>query len=223
MANNVPVTAGAGTTIATDDVAGVHYQVVKLSAGNEDVADRIGGDATFGLDVDVTRMPSVSLAASEVHIGQIGSHSSVIRPTITISTSPYAAGDVIGGKLTLTNAMRVSSGTGWLNSISIVDTDNEKAEITFLFFNADFTSPADNAAWSWNSADFGKVLGHVVMGGTDAPYLTIGGEAVCTRTGIGLALAANGTANIYTVGVLTAAPTYGATTDLRVAFGIIQD
>lgn len=42
MANNVPVTAGSGTSIATDDVAGVHYQVVKLAAGTEDSAVRLG-------------------------------------------------------------------------------------------------------------------------------------------------------------------------------------
>lgn len=55
MANNVDITAGSGTTVATDDVTGVHYQVVKLAAGDEDSAARVGGDATNGLDVDVTR------------------------------------------------------------------------------------------------------------------------------------------------------------------------
>jgi len=56
MANNVPVTAGSGTTIATDDVAGVHYQYVKIASGTEDATDVIGGEATNGLDVDVTRV-----------------------------------------------------------------------------------------------------------------------------------------------------------------------
>jgi hypothetical protein len=34
MADNVAITAGAGTSIATDDVGGVHYQVVKLAVGD---------------------------------------------------------------------------------------------------------------------------------------------------------------------------------------------
>jgi len=38
MANNVPVTAGSGTNIATDDVSGVHYQMVKIVDGTEDAA-----------------------------------------------------------------------------------------------------------------------------------------------------------------------------------------
>ena len=35
MADNVPVTAGSGTSIATDDVSGVHYQKIKVDAGGD--------------------------------------------------------------------------------------------------------------------------------------------------------------------------------------------
>jgi len=38
MADNVPITAGSGTTIATDDVSGVHYQINKLALGAADAA-----------------------------------------------------------------------------------------------------------------------------------------------------------------------------------------
>lgn len=33
MADNVPITAGAGTSVAADDISGVYYQRVKLSVG----------------------------------------------------------------------------------------------------------------------------------------------------------------------------------------------
>lgn len=36
MADNVPITAGSGTTVATDDVSGVHYQRVKIVDGTAD-------------------------------------------------------------------------------------------------------------------------------------------------------------------------------------------
>lgn len=67
MADNVAITAGSGTTIATDDVAGVHYQRVKLVNGTLDATDAIGGDATNGLDVDVTR---VIPGTSATHLGK---------------------------------------------------------------------------------------------------------------------------------------------------------
>lgn len=56
MADNVPITPGAGATIATDDVGGAHFQRVKLVDGTLDSTAAIPGDATNGLDVDVTRV-----------------------------------------------------------------------------------------------------------------------------------------------------------------------
>lgn len=51
MADNVAITAGSGTTIATDDVSGTHYQRVKLVDGTLDSTAAIPGDATLGLAV----------------------------------------------------------------------------------------------------------------------------------------------------------------------------
>lgn len=56
MADNIAITAGAGTTVATDDVSAVHYQRVKLVDGTLDSTAAIAGDVTNGLDVDVTRV-----------------------------------------------------------------------------------------------------------------------------------------------------------------------
>lgn len=39
MADNVEITAGTGTDIATDDVAGVHYQKVKIALGADGAID----------------------------------------------------------------------------------------------------------------------------------------------------------------------------------------
>lgn len=63
MADNVPITAGSGTNVATDDVSGVHYQKMKLDGGGDGVSSPITGDTTNGLDVDVTRVQgSVTVA-----------------------------------------------------------------------------------------------------------------------------------------------------------------
>ena len=40
MADNVAVTAGSGTTIATDDISGVQYQRNKLSSGGDGISPR---------------------------------------------------------------------------------------------------------------------------------------------------------------------------------------
>jgi hypothetical protein len=53
MTNNVSITSGSGTVIASDDVSGVQYQRVKLVDGTEDSSAVIPGDATNGLWVNV--------------------------------------------------------------------------------------------------------------------------------------------------------------------------
>jgi len=67
MADNVEITAGAGTIIATDQLAGnQHVQLVKLLDGTADSAAVIPGDAANGLDVDVTRVQGTVAAGGDV-------------------------------------------------------------------------------------------------------------------------------------------------------------
>lgn len=57
MADNVPITAGAGTNIAADDVGGVYYQRIKRSYGPD-------GSASDGLSIK--RVATLSNTATEV-------------------------------------------------------------------------------------------------------------------------------------------------------------
>jgi len=50
MADTLNITQGTGTTIATDDIGGVHYQRVKLSQG----ADGVGVDVSSAAPLNVT-------------------------------------------------------------------------------------------------------------------------------------------------------------------------
>jgi hypothetical protein len=59
MADNIAVTQGSGTNVATDDVGGVHFQKVKLDVGGDGASVPATGDGTNGLDVDVTRVQGV--------------------------------------------------------------------------------------------------------------------------------------------------------------------
>lgn len=69
MADNVPITAGAGTSIATDDVGGVQYQRVKLAQGADGVAVDVSAAAPLAVYMPGTAlplsvvMPSVTQAA----------------------------------------------------------------------------------------------------------------------------------------------------------------
>lgn len=57
MADNLAWTPGAGATIAADEIAGAHYQRVKLSMGADGSAVDAPGTAANGLYVDVRQHP----------------------------------------------------------------------------------------------------------------------------------------------------------------------
>jgi hypothetical protein len=82
MADNVPVTAGSGTNIATDDVAGTHFQRVKLVDGTLDSTTAIAsgnGVAAGALRVSVASDSTgqVALAAGSAAIGKLVANSGV--------------------------------------------------------------------------------------------------------------------------------------------------
>jgi len=71
MADNKTIDNGTLTdfTAATDEIGGVDYQYVKLVDGTADSTAKIPGDATNGLDVDITRM--APLVAGTAFAGKV--------------------------------------------------------------------------------------------------------------------------------------------------------
>jgi len=59
MADNVDITSGSGTTIATDDVGGIQYQVVKLDVGGDGVAIPLSVDAPLPVQ-DLTVLNTIT-------------------------------------------------------------------------------------------------------------------------------------------------------------------
>jgi hypothetical protein len=106
-------TIPSATIIATDDVAGVHYQRMKLADGADGGTALIGGDATNGLDVDVTRLPA--LVAGSANIGDVdvltvpaplsttggGTEATALRVTLANDSTGLVSVDDNAGTLTV--------------------------------------------------------------------------------------------------------------------------
>jgi hypothetical protein len=138
MANNVTIPAtGSGTAtpvVATEDIASAHYQLVKLVDGTATGTDRIAGDATNGLDVDVTRLPA--LVAGSANIGDVdvltlpnvtigspvggGTEAAAVRVTIANDSTGVLSVDDNGGALTVDGTVAVSSLPASTNTIEVV-------------------------------------------------------------------------------------------------------
>lgn len=127
MADNVPITAGSGTDIATDQVTttGEHVQLFKLAISTDGSRTLVPANATWGLDVEVTRVVPVTVAkAFQFTSAQTGtaiwtpaSGKSVVITSLQIQSYGTTTGTAIiwfgaSGDTTYTRNNSASSNTG---------------------------------------------------------------------------------------------------------------
>ena len=208
MADNVTITQGAGTNVATDDVGGVHFQRVKLDVGTDGASTPV-----------VTTLP-VNLVAGETHLGQIGAEGDLIDVTLTLDTSAYADGDVMADTQTVSNAVRVTSGRAILQSIAVIDEDDQGQTFDILFFSANRSLGTENSTPSISDANARDFLAVVRISSSD--YLDLGGVKVATRAGLGLLLEASGSRDLYVGTIIRGAATYTAS-GVRLRLGFLWD
>jgi hypothetical protein len=122
MADNVAITAGSGTTIATDDVGGgVHVQRVKNTYGVDGTATDVSRTApmpvTQGIDPTLTYYFRVAnqvhvAAASTVHFDLWNADATLLVRVLTIRQIPDIVTAVTGVATTWRLARTTSVGTG---------------------------------------------------------------------------------------------------------------
>lgn len=99
MADGVQITAGTGTTIATDDIGGIQYQRVKVTYGDD-------GSAT---DVSSTNRLPVDVGAS---VAVTGTFWQATQPVSLSSLPALAAGtNLVGAAVTAANVSTLYDGT----------------------------------------------------------------------------------------------------------------
>lgn len=165
-------------------------------------------------------LTGIVLAAGENLIGKVAGTASVVIPTITVDTAAYAAGDTVGGKITLANAVRISGGSSLLYSIHIFDRSNQKPTGNILIFNANPTAATttDNAAFVYSTDDFKQITRIPVVA---ADYATVNSKASAGLVNIGRMVKATTGTSLYAVFVTDGAPDFVAGTDLQIIFNFI--
>jgi hypothetical protein len=140
--------------------------------------------------------------------------------TPTVDTSIYAAGDTLFPVTLLTNAAWRVNEPMKLETVVVLDEDDETAiALTLLFFDSASASiAAANAALSISDADARSICGKVDIVAAD--FIDYGGQKVAVKTpNIVLKPVAN-TRNIYVGGyIVSGTPTYTAATDIKLRFG----
>jgi hypothetical protein len=208
VADNVAIDPGTTTTIATDDIAGVQFQRMKMAAGADgshvgDVSGRTVDGGT-GAALFVDPRPSVVRVAV----------------TPTISTSAYTIKDAVGGLMTFANAARAAGGSCRLRAVQIVDKAQQRADLDLVLFDRSITAPTDNAVFDPTDAELANVVGMVSIGQGD--YADFNDNSVATIAGLGDVIVLDGT-SLFGVLVTRDAQTYASTSDLVVTLTIDRD
>lgn len=199
MADNVAITAGAGTSVATDDVAGVHYQKMKLYTSEADSAEGVGDD-----DKGASRALWVTVRANTLAPAVIDSSG------LTIAATAYSANDVLGAGWEVTNAARAAGGTGKVRGVALVDVADIIGATQLHFFTGSVTFGTDNAAPSISDADAAKWIGSVAVAPID-----LGGVRVAGQESMAMMYTCDAT-SLYVYAVTLSGHTFfGAATDLK--------
>lgn len=173
MADNVAITAGSGTTIATDDVGGAHHQFVKLVDGTLNSSTVVPA-GTQGLYVD----PHPALTRIKVKAANL-----------TAATTAYVSGDQLGDLIEFSNAARTSGSGGMIRSATLLSQDSIVGAVDLFLFDRSVTAAADNAANSFSDADMAFCQGILSFG---TPVVS-GANSLATIEFSGLSFISNAT------------------------------
>lgn len=144
-----------------------------------------------------------------------------VQITLSMDTSAYTAGDVLADTQEIAGALRNAGGSALLESVVLLDLDDQTAaQIDLVFFNADVSLGTENAAPSITDGDAAAVLGIVAV--PSANFIDAGGAKVATVLNIGLPVSAAAGTSIYVAAIARGTPTQTAA-GIKVAFGFRQD
>ena len=90
-----------------------------------------------------------------------------LTPTLSAPGS-YATGDYVGTSTTPASAASAVSAAGAIAqvlSVTVLDRTTHAASLELWLFDATFTAPTDNAAWSLSDADAAKVVAVIPISG----------------------------------------------------------
>ncbi len=185
-------------TAASDEVGGVQYQQLKLVWGP---------DGTVNAIDTATPVP-------------VATQSRIVDVTLTLDTSAYASGDLLANTTEIASALRIANGTGFINSIRLLDTDAQNQSIDLVFLNANVSLGTLNATPTISDADAVNVLGVVSL--LAGNYSSLGSSSVVMGyPGLGVT-SATGTTSIYVGAIIRGAGTYTAS-GIKLRLHIVTD
>jgi len=229
--HGLPVEIVTGGTSATalgkaEDAAHVSGDTGVMSlAVRKDTAASTAADGDYHpIEVDSSGRLWTHVAtvdAGENHLGAIGGH--VLMPTVTFSldTSAYTANDLLADTQAVSNALRTSGGTGVLQSIQILDEDDQAAAgMTVYILNANNSMGTENNAISVTDANARAIIGVINIASGD--WIDLGGCKIAFKSNLSIPLKVSTGTSIWIALQTAGTPTQTAS-GITGVLGILAD
>jgi hypothetical protein len=152
-----------------------------------------------------------------------GRFSLSIKAAILVASGVYAAGDCIGGKITLDKSVRISGQGAVFENLTITDPANKLVPLSVLIFDEDPTGAviSDQSPFSFGS-DLNKCAAVFTVDRSN--YIIVGSTSVATIPGITIYVKNNEESLFFYVAVVvTAAITFASPSVLNLTFSFAQD
>lgn len=160
-------------------------------------------------------------ALSETNPVPTSGRTAQVSATPTITAGAYSAGDLVGGKLSFSSAVRSAGGGGMLHTVVITDLGKQDAVLDLVLFDSDpsGTTFTDNDPLDVADADLTKIVGVVQV----LTYTDFNDNSVACEPAAGIVFKLASGTTLYGALVARTAPTYASTSDLTVRLGILQN
>ena len=189
MADNISVKDAAGST------------VVVRAEDNTSVFLPLHGIA----DTTGANVASVDSASAL----KVATQSTITTVTLSLDTAAYADGDVLADSQIVTACFSKNDGFGVLNSITVLDEDDQGQGLDLVFLSSNVSLGSENAAPSITDANARNILGWVRISASD--FIDLGGSRLATISGISLHVKpVSGSDDMYVAAISRGTGTYTA-------------
>lgn len=151
----------------------------------------------------------------------ISTETAVLDITPVLDANAYADNDVLFVPIVVPGAFREAGSTRVLQSVVVLDGDDQAIDMDLVFLNATATLGTINSAVSISDADAAKIIGYVRLTAADDANDLIN-SYVYAKSGIGQVLkAASGQTDLYVAGIVrSGTPTFTAS-GMKIKLGFI--
>lgn len=148
--------------------------------------------------------------------------SDVLDVTLSLDTSAYADNDVLAAPQEVTNFFRKPGGVAILQSLELIDEDDQAIDVDVVFLNANGSIGNENAAFAPADSVARTIIGKVSLTSTD--YMDCSNSQIAFKGLLGWPMkAAADTTSVWVAAVVrSGTPTFTAS-GIRLKIGVIWD